>query len=178
MLWNRHPARLLFASVTGHHIRPSQFLADGTASRNKGSVGAFQFDATGYRRGEPREQLMSQDKAILREFVERIEGVAQTHYELEIEGSNRKKTLVVQVEFDLDPNSSDYSRAKIDAVEDAFATIIREENSDVVSKLRILGRPQQAATTDTDSAAGRGASSRGGAATGKGAPVNFQSPSN
>jgi hypothetical protein len=115
---------------------------------------------------------MSQDKAMLREFVERIEGVARTHYELEIEGSSRKKTLVVEVDFDLDPNSSHFSKAKIDSIENAFATIIREENGDAVSKLKILGRSEHA------TAAGQGASSKVGATTAKSSPSNFQPPSN
>jgi hypothetical protein len=50
------------------------------------------------------EDFVSQDKALVRELVERIDGVSRTWFELEIEGSSRKKTLVVEVNFDLDPN--------------------------------------------------------------------------
>jgi len=81
---------------------------------------------------------MGQDKAIVRELVERIEGVAGTWFELEIEGASRKKTLVVEVGFDLDPNSAHFLRTACDEIERTFNTVVSEENGDVVSKLRIV----------------------------------------
>jgi ATP-dependent DNA ligase len=115
---------------------------------------------------------MGQSKAMVRELVERLEGVARTHFELEIKGHSRKKTLVVEVDFDLDANSSHYSRAKIDAIEDTFATVIREENSDVVSKLRIVSQAHQAANKHADASTGHGANST------KNAQTNFRSSPN
>lgn len=88
--------------------------------------------------------MSGQDKAMVRELVERIEGVTQTWFELEIEGNSRKKTLVVEVSFDLDPNSADFLRAACDEIEKTFAAVIREDNGDVVSKLKIVNKPQQA----------------------------------
>ncbi|MDN3272883.1 hypothetical protein QWJ07_01420 [Frankia sp. RB7] len=102
---------------------------------------------------------MGQSKAMIRELVERLEGVARTHFELEIKGHSRKKTLVVEVDFDLDANSAHYSRAKIDSIENTFATVIREENGDVISKLKIVGRAHQAANKIADASTGHGASS-------------------
>jgi hypothetical protein len=86
---------------------------------------------------------MSHDKAMVRELVERIEGVTGTWFELEIEGRKRTKTLVVEVSFDLDPNSAHFLRAPCDEIEDTVATILREENGDVVSKLRIVNKAQR-----------------------------------
>jgi hypothetical protein len=86
---------------------------------------------------------MSQDKAMVRELVERIEGVAGTWFELEIEGDSRKKTLVVEVGFDLDPNSVHFLRAACDEIERTFKAVLREENGDVVSKLRIVNKAGQ-----------------------------------
>jgi hypothetical protein len=86
---------------------------------------------------------MSQDKAMVRELVERIEGVAATWFELEIEGASRKKTLVVEVGFDLDPNSTHFLRAACDEIERTFKAVLREENGDVISKLKIVNKARQ-----------------------------------
>jgi len=103
---------------------------------------------------------MNQDKAMVRELVERIEGVTRTWFELEIEGHNRKKTLVAEVSFDLDTNSAHFLRATCDAIEETVATVLREENSDMVSKLKIVNRAQQSADKSADAAtAGHGAKS-------------------
>ena len=114
---------------------------------------------------------MSEEKSILREFVEGFEGVSRTHYEIEIKGSSRQKTLVVEVDFDLDPGGPSYSRGKVDAIADGFAMILREENGDLVAKLKIIGRSQHA-----DKSAEFG-SSRVGGSSQKGAPANLQSSS-
>lgn len=110
---------------------------------------------------------MSQDKAMVRELIERIDGVARTYFELEFRGSSRKKTLVVEVDFDLDPYSDQYSRKKLELIEDTFATIIREENGDVVSKLKVIG---SASRGITDSAAAHTSS--------RAAPTNARSTPN
>jgi hypothetical protein len=99
---------------------------------------------------------MSQAKAMIRELVERIDGVLSTWFELEIEGHNRKKTLVVQVSFDLDPNSAHFLRATCDAIEETVATVLREGNSDVVSKLKIVNRAQRSADKSNDAATAGG----------------------
>lgn len=100
---------------------------------------------------------MSQDKAMVRDYVERLEGVSKTHFELDIKGATRNKTLVVEVDFDLDPNSSGYSRAKIDAIADAFATMMREDNAEVVSKLKIVSRAQPSASKSASAVTGQAA---------------------
>jgi hypothetical protein len=85
---------------------------------------------------------MSEAKAMVRELVESIDGVTRTWFELEIEGKSRKKTLVVEVNFDLDPNSTHFLRAACDKIEETVATVLREENGDVVAKLKIVNKAQ------------------------------------
>jgi hypothetical protein len=83
---------------------------------------------------------------MVRELVARIEGVNYTWFELEIEGNIRKKTLVVEVNFDFDPNNAHFLflRAACDEIEEeTVATVLREENGDVVSKLKIVNKTQQ-----------------------------------
>ena len=113
---------------------------------------------------------MSEDKSILREFIERTEGVAQTHYEIEFKGSSRQKTLVVEVDFDLDPSSGTYSRAKIESIADAFAMITREESGDFVSKLKIVGGPRQHAGKAADTSKFAAPSSKSGTSDLKASP--------
>ena len=98
---------------------------------------------------------MSQNKAMVRELVERIEGVTRTWFELEIEGHNRKKTLVVEVSFDFDANSAHFLRAACDAIEETVAMVLREENSNMVSKLKIVSRAQQSAAKSADAVTSR-----------------------
>jgi hypothetical protein len=101
------------------------------------------------------EAFMSRDKAMVRELVECIEGVTRTWFELEIEGHHRKKTLVVEVSFDLDANSAHFQKATCDAIEETVATVLREENSDMVSKLKIVNRAQQCADKSAGAAISR-----------------------
>ena len=93
--------------------------------------------------------MSGQNKARIRELIEHIDGVTQTWFELEIEGSTRKKTLVVEVGFDLDSNSARYLRTACDDIERTFAAVLREDSGDVVSKLRIVNRSQQTDETET-----------------------------
>jgi hypothetical protein len=83
---------------------------------------------------------MGQEKALIRELVERIDGVNQTWFELEIEGSNRKKTLVVEVGFASDMDGTHDLRTACDEIERTYRTVIGEENTDAVSKLKIVNR--------------------------------------
>jgi hypothetical protein len=77
---------------------------------------------------------------LIREFIERIEGVNQTWFELEIEGSSRKKTLVVEVGFASDVDGTHDLRAACDEIERTYRTLIGEENADAVSKLKIINK--------------------------------------
>jgi hypothetical protein len=104
---------------------------------------------------------------MVRELVERIDGVSQTWFELEIEGSRREKTLVVEVSFDLDPNSAHFLREACDEIEDTFAAVLREENGDLVSKLKIVNKPRSAEIERMSA----------GAKSGKGAPNESRSSS-
>jgi hypothetical protein len=96
---------------------------------------------------------MSEGKAMIRELVERVDGVRRTWFELEIEGGSRTKTLVVEVNLDLDANSTQHLRSACDEIEKTFSTILREENSDMVSKLRIVNQSSQAGGKSADTSA-------------------------
>jgi hypothetical protein len=91
--------------------------------------------------------MSRQGKAMVRELIEDIEGVSQTWFELEIEGSSRKKTLVVEVSVDLDPNGAHHLRHACDEIERTFSAALREVSGDQVSKLKIVNRSRSADAT-------------------------------
>jgi hypothetical protein len=84
---------------------------------------------------------LAHDKAIVRKHLERIDGVTRTWIEWDFEhAGNRTKTLVVEVAFDTDPNSIHFSEARLDAIEETAKTVLAEETTMVISKLRIVPR--------------------------------------
>ena len=76
---------------------------------------------------------MSDVKAIVREHVERIDGVTRTWFEWSHEGGAWVKTLVVEVGFDTDPNSPEYQGNVLDAVENTARDVLRNETTMVVT---------------------------------------------
>jgi hypothetical protein len=75
---------------------------------------------------------MSNDKAVVRQDVERIPEVSRTWIEW---GEQGVKTLVVEVTFDTDPNSVDFNQAALDQIERAA---IGATTTMVISHLRIV----------------------------------------
>src|ERR1700759_5048981 len=83
---------------------------------------------------------MSQDnKSLFRHTIESVEGVTRTSFEWELGGilDSRTKTLIIEVSFDLDPNSDKFSRAGIEAIEQALATVRREDETNF-SKVKLV----------------------------------------
>ena len=78
------------------------------------------------------------EKAIVRYHVERIDGVSRTWFEWTIEEEAMAKTLVVEVDFDTDPNSSDFRQQVLDAISDTAASVLTEETTMTVTHLRIV----------------------------------------
>ena len=84
---------------------------------------------------------MSHDKAIVRKQVERIDGVTKAWFEWIYNEGELLKVLVVEVSFDMDPNSVHFRRSVIDAIVDTAETAFEEETTMVVSHLRIVPPP-------------------------------------
>jgi hypothetical protein len=78
------------------------------------------------------------NKALVRKDVERINGVSRTWFEWSLEGPERLKTLVVEVEFDTDPNSSQFRENVLDAIGDTVVGVLRDDTTMVVSHLKIV----------------------------------------
>jgi hypothetical protein len=83
---------------------------------------------------------MSDVKAIVREHVERIDGLTRTWFEWSHEEGAWVKILVVEVGFDTDANSPEYQRNVLDATENTARDVLRDETTMVVSHLKIVPR--------------------------------------
>jgi hypothetical protein len=87
-----------------------------------------------------REGTMSEDKAVVRQHLERIAGVTRTWFELSHVGGALLKTLVVEISFDTDPNAASYNQAAIDSIFDTAKGVLTDETTMTVSDLRIVPR--------------------------------------
>jgi hypothetical protein len=76
--------------------------------------------------------------AIIRHHIEKITGVSRTWFEWSWENSLWVKTLVVEVEFDTDPNSYEFRRSVLDAIQDTACGVLGEETTMAVSHLKIV----------------------------------------
>jgi len=81
---------------------------------------------------------MTDGKAILRQAVEKIDGVARTWFEWILEDSILAKILVVEVEFDTDPDNPRFRQDVLDAIENTSMEVSKDETTSVVGHLRII----------------------------------------
>jgi hypothetical protein len=76
--------------------------------------------------------------AIVRQHLSRISGVSRTWFEWSLEDDVLVKTLVVEVDFDTDPNSPEFRGSVLDAIRDTAKGVLAEETTMVVSHLKIV----------------------------------------
>lgn len=81
---------------------------------------------------------MPHEKAIVRKHIERIDGVSRTWFEWADDGDALVKVLVVEVDFDTDPNSNDFRREVLDAIWDTGKSVLENETTMIVSHVRIV----------------------------------------
>jgi hypothetical protein len=79
---------------------------------------------------------VKKDIAIVRQHVEKIAGVSRAWFEWRFENSIWTKTLVVEVEFDTDPNSPEFRQDVLDAIESTALGVTM-----TVSHLKVVPMP-------------------------------------
>jgi hypothetical protein len=79
-------------------------------------------------------------QAIVRKNVEKIDGVSRTWFEWSREDPAWLKTLVVEVEFDTDPNEYEFRRSVMDAIEETARGVLEEDTTMIVSRLKVVPR--------------------------------------
>jgi hypothetical protein len=82
-------------------------------------------------------------KAIVRQHLERIDGVSRTwfewdSFEWDSEETTLVKTLVVEVEFDTDPNNPQCRQNVLDAIRDTAMGVLKNDTTMSVSHLKIV----------------------------------------
>lgn len=77
-------------------------------------------------------------KALVRDRVEVIDGVSRSWFEHERRNGVLTRTLVVEVEFDTDPNSPGCSRLVLEEIEKTVDQVLGSETTMVISGLRIV----------------------------------------
>ena len=85
---------------------------------------------------------IEQGKAIVRQHVERIDGVSGTRFEWDWShgAAAFSKTLVVEVNFPTDPNDHGFRQSVLDAIRDTAAGVLENETAMVISHLKIVPR--------------------------------------
>jgi hypothetical protein len=83
------------------------------------------------------------DIAIVRQHLLRIDGVSRTWFEWSFEDSEEGppvavKTLVVEVDFDTDPNSTGFRQNVLDAIVETTAAVLEGETTMIITNLRIV----------------------------------------
>jgi hypothetical protein len=81
---------------------------------------------------------MVDGKAIVRERVEKIDGVSRTWFEWLSRDSTMAITLVVEIEFDTDPNNDGFRQSVIDAIYETVDAVLKDETPLTISHLRIV----------------------------------------
>ena len=76
--------------------------------------------------------------AVVRQHIERIDGVSRTWFEWTLGEHGLEKTLVVEVDFDTDPNNEEHRGNVLDAIEGTAKEVLANETTMAVSHLRIV----------------------------------------
>jgi hypothetical protein len=79
-------------------------------------------------------------QAIVRHHIEKIAGVSRTWFEWTWEYPMWVKTLVVEVEFDTDPNEYEFMQNVLNAIEETTRGVLRDETTMIVSRLKVVPR--------------------------------------
>jgi hypothetical protein len=78
-------------------------------------------------------------KAIVRQRIEDIAGVSRTWFEWDYDVQAGSLTmLVVEVEFDTDPNDPSFRQDVLDEIEETAEAVLAEGTTMVISGLRVV----------------------------------------
>jgi hypothetical protein len=81
---------------------------------------------------------VTEGKSVLRQRVEQIDGVSRAWFEWILEDSTMAKILVVEVEFDTDPDGPRFRQSVLDAIENTTMELSKNDTTAIVGHLRIV----------------------------------------
>ena len=79
-------------------------------------------------------------EAIVRQCLADCPEVLRTWFEWELDGNERLKTLIVEVDFDTDPNSPDYNEAALEVVGRTITDTLAQRTTMIINRARIVPR--------------------------------------
>jgi len=81
--------------------------------------------------------------AIVREALSRLPNVSRTWFEWSWEDAMWVKTLVIEVEFDTDPNAKGFNQSALDAIENTAIGVLTDDATLTVSYLKVVPKAQR-----------------------------------
>jgi hypothetical protein len=81
---------------------------------------------------------VTENKSVLRQRVEQIDGVSRAWFEWILEDSMMAKILVVEVEFDTDPSGPRFRQSVLDAIENAVMELSKNDTTAIVGHLWVI----------------------------------------
>ncbi len=81
---------------------------------------------------------MADPKDVVRSHIERIDGVSKTWLEWLDWGDHFLKVLVVEVDFDTDPNAAGFRQEVINAIRSTTDDVLQNETTIAIGQLRII----------------------------------------
>ncbi|MGD0763061.1 MAG: hypothetical protein ABR929_07705 [Roseiarcus sp.] len=76
--------------------------------------------------------------AIVREALSKLPNVSRTWFEWSWEDAMWVKTLVIEVEFDTDPNSERFNQSVLDAIENTVIGVLTDDTTLIVSYVKVV----------------------------------------
>lgn len=77
-------------------------------------------------------------KAIVRTELEKIPSVRRTWIEWDLTQESAMKTLVVEVDFDTDPNNSEFNESELDDIRAACLDVLKNKTTMIISHVRVV----------------------------------------
>jgi hypothetical protein len=81
---------------------------------------------------------VTNSKDIVRSHIERIDGVSRTWLEWVDWGHEFLKVLVVEVDFDTDPNAAEFRQEVINAIRSTTDDVLQNETTLAIGQIRII----------------------------------------
>jgi hypothetical protein len=85
-----------------------------------------------------KQAVVADGKAIVRERVDKIDGVSRAWFGWLSRDSMMAKTLVVEIEYDTDPNNDRFRQSVIDAIYETVDSVLKDETTMTINHLRIV----------------------------------------
>jgi hypothetical protein len=81
---------------------------------------------------------MTDGKSTIRDRVEKTDGVSRTWFEWVLHNAMMVRVLVVEVEFDTDPDNPRFRQSVLDAIEDIIIDESKNETISIEGHLKIV----------------------------------------